>query len=347
VSLQNFLLFLFGEIMKKSIVGIVLLASFGLGNNVFGQVAGPLITPGSFPINPAVNFWNESSVVGLKFSNFDIESGSQKVKGESRATGVRFSGKFSSIGLAADVQDIHTDYDDFSTSSNNYTDYYSDSNSQEFQIASGADFVAVGLGIDNEKSESKYKDNSTSSYSDGNLLANKFGISLQFSELYFGYFSEQASSKLKTKDSSSENDYPSLKTNSNGIGIGFILKEKFDVHAEIYFLEESYAKVEDNGSYYVNDKSRATGITLEILGDTLNFGLIYQKISFEEELNKDILDDYDREVLSTVLGLTFTENLNLSYILTNDKFEQKYKDSGERFTGLDYTENKIQINFIF
>lgn len=333
--------------MKKSIAGIVLFASSALVQSVFGQVAAPIITPGGSSLNPAVNFWKESIIVSVGVASGESKSGSQKVKGESAGTAVSFSGKFSVVGFAASISNVHTDYDDFSTSSNSYTDYYNDYSSQDFQIASGAEFVAVGLDVTNVKSETKYNDNSTSSYSDGESVSNIFGISLQFSELYLGYLSGQNSSKLKTKSSSGQKDYPKLKTNSSGLGIGFLSREKFDIHAEIYLLEESYAKVEDDGSYYSNEESKATGITVEIMADLLNLGLIYQKTSYKEETYKDILDDYDREIFSTVLGFSFTENLNLSYILTTDKYEQKYKSSSEIFTFFDETENVFRINYMF
>ncbi|MDA0856208.1 MAG: hypothetical protein O2900_09555 [Proteobacteria bacterium] len=334
--------------MKKIIiVGVIFLASFGLVNNVFGQVAAPLITPGSTQINPAVIFWKESSSASVVLTNNDFKSGSQKVKGKSKGTEVSITGKLPQIGFGARAANSHTDYDDFSTSSYNYTDYYSDADLQVLQISSGAGFIAVGLGVSNVNGETNYKENSTSSYSKGESTSNTFGISLQFSEIYLGYFSGKDSSDLKTKGSSGERNYPKLNTNISGLGIGFLWRDRFDIHAEVFQLDVSAAKVEDSGSYYVNDESKTTGILLEIVTDLVNFGISYYKTNYKEEHYKDLLEDYDRETLSTALGFFFAENFNLSYVVTTDKYEQKYKTSNEVFTAYDASSSAIAISYIF
>jgi len=334
--------------MKKIIiVGVIFLASFGMAASTFGQVAAPIITPSGFSINPAVNFWKESSSASVGLTNTDSESDSQKVKGSSKGTSVSITGKLSQLGFGARVENSHTDYDDYSTSSYNYTDYYSDSDTQEFQISSGADFIAVGLGVSNVNGETNYKENSTSSYSKGESTSNTFGISLQFSEIYLGYFSGKDSSDLKTKRSSGERNYPKLNTNISGLGVGFLWRDRFDIHAEVFQLDESAAKVEDSGSYYVNDESKTTGILLEIVTDLVNFGISYYKTNYKEEHYKDLLEDYDRETLSTALGFFFAENFNLSYVVTTDKYEQKYKTSNEVFTAYDASSSEIAISYIF
>ena len=334
--------------MKKIIiVGVIFLASFGLVDNVFGQVAAPIITPSSTQSNPAVIFWKESSSASVVLTNNDFKSGSQKVKGKSKGTEVSITGKLPQIGFGARAANSHADYDDFSTSSYNYTDYYSDADLQALQISSGAGFIAVGLGVSNVNRETNYKENSTSSYSKGEATSNTFGISLQFSELYLGYFSGKDSSSLKTKDSSSENSYPKLNTNISGLGVGFLWRDRFDIHAEVFQLDESAAKVEDSGSYYVNDESKTTGILLEIVTDLVNFGISYYKTNYKEEHYKDLLEDYDRETLSTALGFFFAENFNLSYVVTTDKYEQKYKTSNEVFTAYDASSSEIAISYIF
>ena len=338
---------LFGALMKKIIFGLAFLTSFGVAASTFGQVAAPIITPSGLSTNPAVIFWKELSSASVVLTNTDSESGSQNRKGNSKGTGVRITGKLPQIGFGARVANSHTDYDDFSTSSYNYTDYYSDADLQELQISSGADFIAVGLGVSNVNGEANYKENSTSSYSKGEDISNTFGISLQFSELYLGYFSGKDSSSLKTKDSSGENSYPKLNTNISGLGVGFLWRDQFDIHAEVYQLDESAAKVEDSGSYYVSDESKASGILLEIVSDLVNFGIYYEKTNYKEEHYKDLLEDYDREMLSTVIGFFFAENFNLSYSVTTDKYEQKYKNSSEVFTAYDASSNSISINYIF
>ena len=333
--------------MKKIIICLAFLASFGVAASTFGQVAAPIITPSGFSTNPAVNFWKESINASVLLTNTDSERGSENRKGNSKGTGVSITGKLPQIGFGARVANLHTDYDDFSTSSYNYTNYYSDADLQELQISSGADFIAVGLGVSNVNGETNYKENSTSSYSKVKATSNTFGISLQFSELYFGYFSGKDSSSLKTKDSSGENSYPKLNTNISGLGVGFLWRDKFDIHAEVYQIDESAAEVEDSGSYYVSDESKTSGILLEIVSGLVNFGIYYTKTNFKVEQYKDLLEDYDLEALSTVLGFFFAESFNLSYSVTTVKYEQKYKTSSEVFSSYDASSNTISINYIF
>jgi len=333
--------------MKKIIICLAFLASFGVAASTFGQVAAPIITPSGFSTNPAVNFWKESINASVLLSNTDSERGSENRKGNSKGTGVSITGKLPQIGFGARVANLHTDYDDFSTSSYNYTNYYSDADLQELQISSGADFIAVGLGVSNVNGETNYQENSTSSYFKVKATSNTFGISLQFSELYFGYFSGKDSSSLKTKDSSGENSYPKLNTNISGLGVGFLWRDQFDIHAELYQLDESAAKVEDSGSYYVSDESKTSGILLEIVSGLVNFGIYYEKTNYKEEHYKELLEDYDRETLSTVVGFFFAENFNLSYVVTTDKYEQKYKTSNEVFTAYDASSSEIAISYIF
>ena len=130
--------------MKKIIIGLAFLASFGVAATTFGQVAAPIIAPSGLSTNPAVIFWKESSSASVSLTNTDIKSGSQKVKGNSKGTEVSITGKFPQIGFGARAANSHTDYDDFSTSSYDYTDYYGDADLQALQISSGADFIAVG-----------------------------------------------------------------------------------------------------------------------------------------------------------------------------------------------------------
>ena len=336
--------------MKKIIiVGVIFLASFGLVNNVFGQVAAPLITPGSLQTNPAVNFWKETFTASVSAGSRSSESGSSKVKGNSRDTSVRLSGKSSNIGFGVDISDSHTDYDDLSTNSYNYTENSVDTNSQEFQIAPGADaeFIAIGVGFFGGDYDNSYKDNSTTSYDKLEGSSITFGFSLKFSEIYLGYFSAQNSIKRKIKNTSFDNDFPSLKTSSNGFGIGFLLESKFDIHAEVYNVEESSARVNDGDIYWVRDENKTTGITLEVLADLLNFGLIYQRTSYKENLYPDLLEDYEREQIAYAIGLSFNENLNITYIASTDKYEQKIKDSSEIYIYLDETVNAVSLSYSF
>lgn len=339
--------FIFGEIMKKIFIGVIFLASFGLVNNVFGQVAAPLITPGSLQTNPAVNFWKETFTASVTAGSSSLESGSSKVKGNSRNTSVRLSGKSSNIGFGVDISDSHTDYDDLSTNSYNYTENSIDTNSQEFQIAPGAEFIAIGAGFSGVDYDNSYKDNSTTSYDKLEGSSITFGFSLKFSEIYLGYFSAQNSIKRKIKNTSFDNDFPSLKTSSNGFGIGLLLESKFDIHAEVYNVEESSARVDDGSASWGSDELKATGITLEIVADLLNFGLIYQRTSYKENLYPDLLEDYEREQIAYVIGLSFNENLNISYKGSTDKYEQNLKDSSDIYIYLDETSNAVSLSYSF
>jgi len=47
------------------------------------------------------------------------------------------------------------------------------------------------------------------------------------------------------------------------------------------------------------------------------------------------------------LGFFFAENFNLSYVVTTDKYEQKYKTSNEVFTAYDASSSEIAISYIF
>jgi len=79
----------------------------------------------------------------------------------------------------------------------------------------------------------------------------------------------------------------------------------------------------------------------------VNFGIYYEKTNYKEEHYKELLEDYDRETLSTVVGFFFAENFNLSYVVTTDKYEQKYKTSNEVFTAYDASSSEIAISYIF
>ena len=294
-----------------------------------------------------MNFWKETFTASVGAGSGSSESGSSKVKGNSRNTSVRLSGKSSMIGFGADIYNSHTDYDDFSTSSNNFTDNSDDTNLQELQIAPGAEFIAIGVGFSGLDYDNSYKDNSTTSYDKLEGSSITFGLSLKFSEIYLGYFSAQNSIKRKIKNTSFDNDFPSLKTSSNGFGIGFLLESKFDIHAEVYNVEESSARVNDGDIYWVRDENKTTGITLEILADLLNFGLIYQRTSYKENLYPDLLEDYEREQIAYAIGLSFNENLNITYIASTDKYEQKIKDSSEIYIYLDETVNAVSLSYSF
>ena len=336
--------FLQCEIMQKRILGVLLLTYFWLVPSVFGQVAAPLIIPGGSSVNPAVSFWKKSNTFSVVMGSYDleVEAESQKINGNSKESSIQFAGKLSVIGLSLGVKNVQSDYDDYSV----VTNFSNDSNLQFFNISSGIEFIAAGIGTSSEKSETKFDANSISSYTDTETSGSSLGVSLKSSEIYLGYYSGKDRSKRKQKAFFGERNFPVLETDSSGVGVGF-LSEKSEMHTEVYFLKDFYASVEDNGSNYVNDEASTVGIVFEVVANPLSFGIIYQKESYIEEFSANLYEDYDADSIQAIIGFYILDNLNLTFTYTTYGYEQKYKNSGGVYNGLNYTYYNYGVHFIF